>query len=282
MNIDVSIVIVGTNEKNFVIKCLDSIRHSKTRYSLETILVDNASSDGTAEAVLANYPEVILDVNSEKLGYIHNNVMASRKARGKYILLLNSDIELQPNTIEYMVNFMNEHPKCAVSSCRLLFEDGTLQLTCRQFPTPWIYLNRVPHFFRWIQSGKKFSMSPVVKQYLMLDYDHKTTRPVDWALSALFLMRKEAIEKIGELDNDLMQPFYLEDVEWCFRAWINGWKVYYIPEVFAYHFYRRDSVKKFNKMSIVHLVNIIKFFNKHGIAMMLGQHRKAQRLVPIK
>ena len=272
--IDVSIVIVGTNERKHVEKCLDSIRKSQTRFSLETMLVDNASTDGTYEMVKNDYPEVKLSRNEQKLGYIHNNVMASRQTTGRYILLLNSDIELRSNTIEYMVEFMDRTPDAAVSGCKLVFENGDLQLTCRQFPTPLIYLSRLPHFFRWIKAGKKFSNSSIVERYLMKDYDHKTTRTVDWLLSALFLMRRSAIETIDELDNKLHQPFYLEDVEWCFRARINNWKVYYIPEVEATHFYRRDSVKKFGKLSIVHMLNILYFFNKHGFSMLMGKHRE--------
>ena len=86
--IDVSIVIVGTNERKFVEKCLISIRASQTKYDLETLLVDNASSDGTYEMVKRDFPEVRLIRNEEKLGYIHNNVMASRQTTGRYILLL--------------------------------------------------------------------------------------------------------------------------------------------------------------------------------------------------
>ncbi len=273
---DVSIIVVGTNEKHHLKKCLESIRRSQTVYSIETIVVDNASTDGTAHMVAQDFPEVILRRNEKKLGYIHNNIEATNNCRGRYVLLLNSDIELMPNTMAYMIDFMEKNPDAAVSSSKLVFEDGTLQLTCRQFPTPLIYFNRLPHFFRWIKSGKKISNSSTVQKYLMKDYDHKTTRSVDWVLSALFLMRRSAIEKIGGLDYKLFQPFYLEDVEWCFRARINGLKVYYIPEVHAVHYYRRDSVKKFGKLSIVHILNILYFFNKHGLAMALGQHKRGQ------
>ena len=269
---DVSIIIVGTNERGHVKKCLDSIRRSAMTCTSEVIVVDNASTDGTYEMVSADYPEARLVRHEKKMGYIHNNVMATRASTGRYVLLLNSDIELMPDTVQYMVDFMEKNPDAAVSGPRLVFEDGTLQLTCRKFPTPFIYLSRLPHFFRWVKSGKKFSNSRTVHNYLMMDYDHKAMRAVDWILSAMFLMRRSAIERIGGLDNNLFQPFYLEDVEWCFRARLNGWKVYYIPEVCAIHYYRRDSVRKFGVLSIVHMLNILYFFNKHGLSMLLGKH----------
>ena len=271
---DVSIVVVGTNEKDHLKKCLESIAQSRTVYTLETIVIDNASSDGTYEMVESQYPQVRLVRNEKKLGYIHNNVIGTGLSKGRYVLLLNSDIELMPDTIQYMVKFMDQTPDAAVSSSKLVFEDGTLQLTCRQFPTPLIYFNRLPHFFRWVKSGKKYSFSTIVQDYLMKDYDHLKTRRVDWVLSALFLMRRSAIEQIGGLDKDLFQPFYLEDVEWCFRARINRWNVYYVPEVYAIHYYRRDSVKKFNWLSIVHILNILYFFNKHGVSMLMGKHKQ--------
>ena len=108
----------------------------------------------------------------------------------------------------------------------------------------------------------------------MKDFDHASTRCVDWVLSALFLMRRSVIEQIGGLDNKLFQPYYLEDVEWCFRARINGFKAYYVPEVYAIHYYRRESVKKFGKLSLVHLLNILYFFNKHGLSLLLGKHKE--------
>ncbi len=270
---DVSIIAVGTNEKDHLKKCLESIRQSVTTYSLETIVVDNASTDGTFEMLKNDYPEAHLIRNEKKLGYIHNNVTATNSSIGRYVLLLNSDVVLMPDTIQYMVNFMENNPDVAVSGPKLVFDDGTLQLTCRQFPTIFIYLNRLPHFFRWSRTLKRFSKSSTVQEYLMLDYDHKEKRDVDWVLSALFLMRRKTIQEIGGLDNDLFQPFYLEDVEWCFRARINGWRVSYLPEVSAIHYYRRDSVKKFGKLSIIHMLNILYFFNKHGLSMLLQKHK---------
>jgi len=267
--LDLSIIIVGTNEKDFIIKCLKSIRLSNTKYSIETIVVDNASSDGTSDIVRSIFKEVKLIRNEKKLGYIENNNIVMKQALSRYILMLNADIELQPNTLQYMIEFMDTHLDAAVSACKLIFNDGTLQLTCRKFPTPLIYLARLPHFFRWIKGIKRFAKNKIVSDYLMIDYDHKTTHQVDWLLTAFFLMRRKAIDEIGMLDENLFPPFYLEDVEWCFRAKLNGWKVYYVPEVYSIHYYNRGSVKKFNKLSIIHIFNIFVFFKKHGISMLL-------------
>lgn len=272
--VDVSIIIAGTNEKGYVEKCLNSISESNTTYRSEVIVVDNASIDGTAEMVRGKYKDVRLICNKEKKGYIYNNNLAMKDAVGRYILILNADIELKKDTLQTMLDFMEKHPDAAVSSCRLNFSDGDLQLTCRRFPTPFTYISRIPHFFRWFKAGKKFADTKEVRRYLMLDYDHAATRKVNWVLSALFLMRKSVIDEIGMFSDDLVQPFYLEDMDWCFRSHEAGYNVYYIPETSAVHYYQRDSVKKFGWLSIVHMLNIAIFFRNHGWAMLRGRHKK--------
>ena len=272
--VDVSIITVGTNEKELIRTCLNSINKSLTKYQIETIVVDNASTDGTSDMVSSNFKNIVLLRNQKMIGYIQNNNLAMKEAKGRYIMLINSDIELREDTVETMVEFMDRHPKAAVSTCRLNFDDGTLQLNCRRFPTPVTYFFRIPHFFRWLKFGKKFAMSKPISRYLMLDYDHKETKEVDWIVSALFFIRKAAIEDIGMLDEGLLPPFYLEDVDWCFRAHVKGWQVYYVPETSAVHYYRRSSVKKFNKLSLIHLLNTLIFLKKHCLSMALRKHRK--------
>lgn len=271
---DVSVITVSTNEKDFVLRLLDSIRRSKSQFNLETILVDNASTDGISSIVKQKYEDVALLHNQKLLGYIQTNNLAIKVAKGRYIMLVNSDIELSEDTIEVLANFMDNHPEAAVSTCRLNFDDGSLQLNCRKFPTLLTYIFRIPHFFRWLKFGKRLAMSKAVASYLMLDYDHKQARQVDWVVSAIFFMRRQAIEDIGLLDEKLVPPFYLEDVDWCFRAHKKGWKVYYVPETSAIHYYKRGSIKKFNKLSIVHFMNIVIFFKKHALSMFLRKHRK--------
>jgi GT2 family glycosyltransferase len=273
-NIDLSIIIVATNEKDHLERCLSSVQKSLVRYSLETIVIDNASLDGTSGMVASLFPQARLIRNRKKKGYIENNNAAMRLARGRYFLVLNSDIDLGSHTLETMLDFMESRPDAGVSACRLTFDDGDLQYTCRRFPTPLTYLFRFPHFLRWMKAARGLSRSPVVDRYLMRDYDHKTTREVDWFLSAFFLMRRSALEDVGMFSRWLFQPFYLEDMEWCFRARLKGWKAYYVPGVSAVHFYRRGSVRKFSRLSLVHMGNICVFYLLHGWQMALGRHRE--------
>lgn len=265
--IDVSIIIVSTNERDFVWRCLDSIAKSRTRHTVETIVIDNASGDGTTAMVRRDFPNTIVEENDHRWGYIRNNNRAMEIARGRYLLVLNADIELQPDTLDVMVNFMDAHPDAGVSSCRLVYPDGTLQLSCRRFPTPWTYVGRLPHFLQWLWPKWKPRPPAHVARYLMLDYDHRQVRRVDWFLSAFFMLRRAAVEQVGKFDEGLIPPFYLEDVEWCFRARISGWTAYYVPHVQALHHHRQDSVRRPGRLSLVHLGNVLLFFAKHGRTM---------------
>ncbi len=265
--IDVSIIIVSTNERDLVERCLASIAASRTRHTIETIVVDNASDDGTAAMVRDKFPTTIVESTDRRWGYIRNNNRAMELASERYLLVLNADIEVEPDTLEVMVDFMDAHPDAGVGGCRLISPDGTLQLSCRRFPTPWTYVGRLPHFLQWLWPRWKPRPPAHVARYLMLDYDHRDARRVDWFLSAFFMLRRAAVEQIGKFDEGLIPPFYLEDVEWCYRARIHGWKAYYVPHVQALHHHRQDSVRRPGRLSLVHLGNVLLFFAKHGRTM---------------
>lgn len=273
---DLSLITVSTNEADDLEKCLASIYQEAHDFSFEVLVVDNASTDGTRQ-LLSRYPEVIVLTTTERKGYIENNNLALAQARGRYLLTMNADVVLEPGTLQYMLRFMDEHPDAAMGACRLMFEDGSLQHTCRNFPTPLTYLSRLPHFLGWIPGLRRLANNRASRNYVLGDYDHKETRTVDWAISAFFMMRRSVVEEIGPFSPDLCQPFYLEDVDWCFRAHVAGYRVYYVPEVWATHLYRQSSVRGLNRLSFVHLANILIFFRNHGWSMLLGKHRRHQR-----
>ncbi|MEM9291649.1 MAG: glycosyltransferase family 2 protein [Acidobacteriota bacterium] len=272
-SIDISLITVSTNEADDLEKCLPSIFEEEHDFNIEVIVVDNASTDGTRD-LLAQYPEVKVLTMTERKGYIENNNIALAEAQGRYLLTMNADVVLQPGTLKYMLDFMDQNPDAALGACRLMFEDGSLQLTCRRFPTPMTYLSRLPHFLGWIPGLKRFSNNSQSKRYVMGDYDHRETRTVDWVISAFFMMRRSVVEEIGPFARNLRQPFYLEDVDWCFRAHVAKYRVYYVPEVWATHFYRQSSVRGLNRLSFVHLANILIFFRNNGWSMLRGKHRR--------
>ncbi len=262
---DVSVVMISTNEAAELDACLPSVLANRADFEL--IVFDNASSDQTAALLAGKFRDPRLRVvsNPRKLGFIENCNHGIELARGRYVLLLNPDTVLQADTLERMVRYMDGLPDAAVATCRLLYPDGSHQMHVRRFPTPWTYFWRISRLDRVLPRPK------AVERYLMDDLRHDRPVEVDWFITAFFFMRRAVIDEIGSLDKSLLQPFYCEDMEWCYRARLSGYKNYYLPELAIEHAYRQTSSKRFNRLSLVHLCNIAIFFWKHRFALAAGK-----------
>ena len=268
----VSVVVISTNEGEELRACLESLYRNEIAF--ECIVVDNASTDDTPLILSAyrqreGFRSIRLE---EKKGFIENNNLAMQEARGRYVLLLNPDTIVQANTLASMVEFMEKYPQCAVATCRLVFPDGSIQHNCRTFPTP------VTYFIRILRLDTLFPNMKVVRDYLMKDFLHSEVAEVDWFITAFFFMRRSHIDEIGGLDRTLLQPFYCEDLEWCFRAALSGHKRYFVPDTEVIHAYRRSSRAGINRLTWIHLANIALFYRKHGMSMLLGRHRMRSNL----
>ena len=142
--IDLSIIIVNYNVKEFLLNLLDSIRKAAKNIQTEIIVVDNASDDGSLEAIHEKYPDVKIIGNDENVGFGKANNQALEIAKGKYFLLLNPDTIVRENTFEKMIGFFEAHPDAGIAGCKVLNADGTLQLACRRgFPGPWTSFTKV-------------------------------------------------------------------------------------------------------------------------------------------
>jgi GT2 family glycosyltransferase len=262
---DISVVIISTNEGVELHPCLASVLASTADF--EVIAFDNASTDHTADLLARTYRDsrVTVVTNPAKLGFIENNNRGIELAKGRYVLLLNADTVVKPDTLAAMVAFMDGHADAAVATCRLLYPDGAPQAHVRRFPTLGSYFWRITHLDRL------FPRLRSVERYLMNDLRHDRPVEVDWFITAFFCMRREAIDRIGALDRTLLQPFYCEDLEWCYRARLAGYRNYYVPEVAITHVYRQSSSKRFGRLSMVHLCNIAIFVWKHRFALMTGK-----------
>jgi GT2 family glycosyltransferase len=262
---DVTVVIISTNEGKDLDTCMASVLANDADF--EVIVFDNASTDQTSDLLARKYRDnrVSVVTNTAKLGFIENNNRGIELSRGRYALLLNPDTIIKPDTLATMTRFMDAHLDAAVSTCRLLYPDGAHQMHVRRFPTLGSYFWRITHLDRL------FPRLRSVERYLMTDLSHDEPATVDWFITAFFFMRKAVIDEIGALDRTLLQPFYCEDLEWCYRARINGYRNYYLPSSTITHVYRQSSSKRFGRLSIVHLCNIAIFFWKHRIALLTGK-----------
>jgi N-acetylglucosaminyl-diphospho-decaprenol L-rhamnosyltransferase len=252
---DVSIIIVSYNSSAVLGACLSAIRKQDYSGETEVIVVDNASADGTPDMVRENFPWVDLVAGDENLGYSKGVNVGIRRARGRYFFILNPDTVVQRDSVQKLADFMDNTPEAGITGPKLVFQDGNVQYSCRRFYNfKVLALRRTP-------LGKIFPKAQAVQDHLMLDFDHASTREVDWMLGAAMFVRREAVEQIGLMDERFF--LYFEDVDWCYRMAQQGLHVYYYPESVVIHGYARDSAQSvLNRSFISHLVSLFRYYEK--------------------
>ncbi len=257
---DVSIVIVSYNSRDAISECLASVERAGPTAATETIVVDNASSDGTPDAIRRRFPWVRVAANAANLGYARAVNQGVGLSSGRYVLVLNPDVTAGPGSIDGLVRFMDSHGDAGMSASKLLNPDGTLQYSCRRFYTFLTLLLRRSFL------GKIFRNSRAVADYLMLDYDHEESRPVDWVIGACMMVRREALRDIGLMDERFF--LYFEDVDWCYRTWQGGWRVYYVAESVMVHRHTRASAQiRLPRQVMAHAASLFHFYEKWGKAV---------------
>ncbi len=256
MGVDLSIIIVNYNVKEFLENALISIKKAIEGINAEIFVVDNASEDGSVEMVRQKFPDVHLIANTENLGFAKANNQALKLARGKYILLINPDTIVQEDTFKVLISFLESHPDCGMVGCKVLNPDGTLQLACRRsFPTPWVA------FTKMVGLSSLFPKSKIFARYNLTYLDPNEVAEVDAVSGSFMMIRREVYEKIGGLDEDFFM--YGEDIDWCYRIKKAGWKIYYVPFTQIIHF-KGESTKRSNIDEIRVFYEAMKIFvRKH-------------------
>ena len=255
--------------RDFIRGLLASLRGSGSARACEVLVVDNASDDGTVAMLRGEYPDVRVIANVENVGYSRAVNQAIRATAGRYLLILNPDIEVQPGAIDALARHMDENPSTGIAGGKLLNPDGTLQYSCRTFYTFNTLLHRRTPF------GRLFPDSRVVRDHLMMDWDHESVREVDWMLGACLMVRREAITDVGLMDERFFM--YFEDVDWCYRMKQHGWRVVYVPGARMTHVHRRESAQGgglLNRRLVAHLNSMFRFFDKwNTILYRMRKHR---------
>lgn len=229
LKMEISIVIVSYNTKELLKACLKSAVEATKNLKVEIFVVDNNSSDGTAEMVKENFPTVHLIANGHNAGFSKANNQALAKAKGKYILVLNPDTIVPKETIKTMINFMEKNRQIAVSTCKIELYTGGLDKDARRhFPTPW---RAFTHFSKLEQI---FKGSQIFDQYYVGYKSSDVEQEVDACVGAFMLVRKSAMEKVGLFDEDYF--FYGEDLDWCYRFKKAGYKIVYTPIAKIIHY----------------------------------------------
>ncbi|PUA39884.1 glycosyl transferase family 2 [Paenibacillus elgii] len=234
---DLSIIILNYNTRELTLNCLKSIYLSETTYTYEVILIDNNSRDNSVEAIREAFPSVHLICNDVNVGYSKANNQGMRVAKGRYVLLLNSDTVIQSDTLHTMIQFMDQHENIGAAGCKVVLPDGALDKACRRgFPTP------SASFYYAFGFSKLFPDNPKFNQYQLTHLDQNKDYPVDCLVGAFMMVRKEAIDQVGMLDEQFFM--YGEDIDWCYRIKQGGWNIYYYPYTQIIHYKGASSRRK--------------------------------------
>jgi N-acetylglucosaminyl-diphospho-decaprenol L-rhamnosyltransferase len=262
MSHDLSIVIVSWNVKDLLRHCLSSAADGLTlergqHLSVQIIVVDNASSDGSAEMVRAEFPHVQVIANETNVGFTQGNNQGLAACDGRYALLLNPDTEVVGDALGKMVGFMQERPRVGALGPQLLYPDGGVQSSRRRFPRFTTALLEGTFLQQW------FPNSELLKRYYVLDGADGETQEVDWVVGACLLLRRSTLDEVGPLDERFFM--YSEEMDWCYRAKKLGWQVFYYAEAQVVHHEGKSSEQVLPVRHIQFQRSKVLFFSKyHG------------------
>jgi GT2 family glycosyltransferase len=248
---DLSVVIVNWNTCGDLRECLSSIRDE----GAEVIVVDNASADGSRHMVEEEFPQARLIANTRNLGFATASNLGIEASHGRYVLLLNPDSEVRKGAFKALIDFGDRNPRIGIFGPKILNPDGSIQYSCRRFP------NLKAGLFRNTILGRLFPKNAYIRDYLMTGWDHNEPRDVDWVSGAALVIRREAIDDVGLLDERFFM--YCEDVDLAFRAGQKGWRVAYFPEAVVVHARAKSSDKAVYRMVIEFHRSMYRFFEKH-------------------
>jgi len=265
-----SIIVVNYNTKELLRECLYSIIKDVKGISCETIVVDNSSNDGSAEMVEKYFPDVKLIANDSNLGFAKANNQGIKVSKGNYILLLNSDTVILPNSLEKLLNFIENHPRVGVVSPALLNPDLTPQPFIHELPNLW---RTFLHFFNFkrlaVSPQKRHFLAKLLKPiadkninaYLACYRTRLEPKSVEMVNGTCFLIRKQVIDQVGLLDEEIF--LYCEDADWCKRIKEAGWDIYFLPNIKIIH-YGGESIKKaFGLVSLARYKGTLYYYKKH-------------------
>lgn len=234
---DISVVIVNYNVKIFLRLTLQALFASKGDFAMEVFVVDNASMDGSVEMVRQEFPQVICIANDRNWGFSYACNQAIRKSRGRYVLLLNPDNVVEVDTIATMIQLMDTQTNIGAAGCRMNAPDGSFIWTSRRgFPDIIASISKLTSL------QKLFPNHPRLGKYNLTYLPPNQSGDVEALSGAFFMVRRETFEQVGLLDDTYFM--YGEDIDWSYRIYQAGWRIYYESQAVCTHYYRRSSRKR--------------------------------------
>jgi GT2 family glycosyltransferase len=222
---------------------------------MEIIVVDNASTDGSREAVEKRFPQVKLIHNTANVGFAKANNIGIGKSTGRYVCIVNSDVKVIGDCMEAMMSYLDGHPRIAVLGPRIVGANGLTQRSCMELPT----LSNT--LWRAIALDKVFAKSSLFRSYLMVDGTSDTVTNVDVINGCFWMVRRSAIDQVGELDEQFFM--YGEDIDWCQRFRKEGWDIVFFPRAQAIHYGGASSARAPLKYYIEMQKANLQYWRKH-------------------
>lgn len=254
-----SIIIVSFNTSNLLVSCLNKVsqtlRCAKLLSDSEIIIVDNNSEDNSVEAIKKNFPQIKIIQNKENLGFARANNQGIKISQGKFILFLNSDTELEEESLSKMVRVFSEDSNIGVLGARLVNQDLSIQPSVGFIP----HLVKVFYWMFFVDDIP--ILNNLLKPYHVQNPQfYLKKQNVDWVSGACLLIRKKVLEKVGLFDENIFM--YAEEVELCYRVRLSGFSVLYYPDATVLHYKGESGIGK-NSGIVEEFTGLIKFYNKY-------------------
>ncbi|MBI2314618.1 glycosyltransferase family 2 protein [Candidatus Daviesbacteria bacterium] len=261
-NLDLTVIILSFNTKDVTSRCLSKLKLTKEycearlKNKVGVIVLDNGSSDNSAQMIKADFPWVKLIVSKENLGFSKGNNLALKQAKNPFILLLNSDVYLEEESLYKALAYFRVNLNCDVSGARLNYATGNLQPSAGNLPNPlniifWILgLSLIPVINKLVPS-----FHPKDKKYF------SKAHPAGWIMGAFFMLKKEVLEKTTGFDEKFFM--HMEEIEWCKRIKDKNFKIWYVPQVSVIHLHGASTNFDLSSSFLNELKGIKYYLLKH-------------------
>lgn len=254
--IDISIIIINWNTKELLLGCLESIEKEGSECSLEVVVVDNGSVDGSVEAARENYPRVKLIQNGRNLGFAKANNIGIEASTGRYVCLVNSDVKVMPACFAKLVDYMDTNNSIGIIGPKILWPDMSLQDSCRRFPNLWNNLCEILYL------NKLFPKLEVFGGEHMIFFPHDRMIKVDGLVGCFLMIRRSALTEVGLFDERFF--IYSEEIDLCKRFRKSGWEIVFYPDAQAIHYGRASSSQDPSRFSFEQHRSRLQYWEKHS------------------
>ena len=253
---DLSCIIVNYQNSESLKGCLDSIYQTIQEIDFEVIIIDNSKENVELQTLKGNYPKIQIICNPTNVGFSKANNQAAKIARGKFLFILNPDTILKEQATNSMFRYICTNMATGALGPKVVNPDGSLQYSCRRYPTLWTGL-----FNRYSILSRLFPQNHFTSQYLMLDFDHNETSPVDWLSGCCLMIPKSVFEEVNGFDENYF--LFNEDVDLCRMIYQTGKEIIYFPEATVIHKVSTSNKKTSAKVIIQRHLGMMYYFKKH-------------------